>query len=144
MIPTRQTIFVATSANGRGNCMAACLASILEVPLKQVLDTASDAVRDDWYGNIQTWLGDRGFRLVVIEPTDPRLAGSYSIGVGPSPRGAFNHTVVCKSGVMVFDPHFSDDGVVQIDRQEILLLLTEAERALHARGALDPDPFPAG
>ena len=137
MTPVRQTIFVATSANKRGNCMGACMASILELPLGVLIDTTSDEIRDDWYGAIQRWLGDRGLKIVVMRPDDARLAGSYSIGIGPSPRGHFNHAVVCRNGVMVFDPHPSDDGVVRFQRHEMIVPLSFAERTLHAAEAVD-------
>ncbi len=141
MIPVRQTIFVATDPKGRGNCMAACLASLLEIPLHSAIDTTSDACRADWEGSIGRWLADRGLKLEDIWPDESEpaeLADAYSIGSGPSPRGPFWHAVVCKSGRMVFDPHPSDDGLVSLERHQRLAELTATEMQLHAIGALFP------
>jgi len=118
MIPVRQTRFVDTDEKGRGNCFSACLASILELPIESVIDSASDEVRqsDDWVGCINAWLEKyNNTKLsIVVDPESTKLKGIYSIGSGPSPRGNFQHSVVCKNGVMVFDPHPSDDGVTQL------------------------------
>lgn len=114
MIPIRQTLFVHTNPKGRGNCMSACIASILELPIDKVIDTTSDEIRSalDWAQCIEDWLEehDNLEMMMVIDPESPKLKGVYSIGCGPSPRGDFHHAVVCKNGVMVFDPHPSDDG----------------------------------
>jgi len=132
VIPVRQTIFVDTNPKKRGNCQSAAMASILELPLEQVLDTASDKVRTHgFWRSISDWLADHGFKLVHADPGDDCLVGAYSIGCGPSPRGDFWHAVVCKNGVMVFDPHPSDDGLVSIERHEMIVPMTEVERKLH-------------
>ena len=131
MKPVRQTIFAANDPRGRGNCMSACLASLLEIPLAKTIDTTSNAVWLSWTGSIRRWLTGRGFKLLWLEVDDPRLDGAYSIGFGDSLRGPHLHTVVCKSGRMVFDPHPSDDGVEEILRHQLLAPLTEAEQREH-------------
>lgn len=132
MTPVRQTIFVATNPKGRGNCQSAAMASILDLPLDQVIDTASDECRDGgFWKTIGDWLGDRGLKLVDVEPDDECLIGAYSIGCGPSPRGPFFHAVVCKNGRMVWDPHPSDDGLARIDSHDMIVPMTEVERKIH-------------
>lgn len=122
MTPQRQTIFVATNEKARGNCMSACIASILDLPLDQVIDTTSDEVRDaGFWEPIHDWLEDRGFEMHYVTHGSPMLVNQYSIGTGKSPRGNFNHAVVCKNGVMVFDPHPSDDGVVKLLSHNVIL-----------------------
>jgi hypothetical protein len=136
MTPQRQTVFVATNPQGRGNCQSAAMASVLDLPLAEVIDTASDEVRDGGFWKmIGLWLADRGLKMISVDPHDARLTGTYSIGTGPSPRGDFWHAVVCKNGVMVFDPHPSDDGVRSIERHDIIVPMTEAETKLHAAKA---------
>lgn len=122
MTPTRQTIFVADHPKGYGNCQSAAMASVLDLPLGEVIDTTSDEVRDaGFWPPIHDWLKTRGLKIVVVPPGDPRLQGSYSIGAGPSPRGPFYHAVVCKNGRMVFDPHPSDDGVIEIELHDLIV-----------------------
>jgi hypothetical protein len=121
MTPQRQTVFVATNEKGRGNCMSACIASILNLPIEEVIDTASDEVRDGGFWEpIYQWLQSRGFKALSVAPNSPLLNNKYSIGIGTSPRGKFNHSVVCKNGRMVFDPHPSDDGVVRMISHEVI------------------------
>ena len=133
MTPVRQTIFVADHPKGYGNCQSACLASILDLPLSDVIDTTSDEVRDNgFWGPIYDWLADHGLKVVHVGQNDPRLQGQYSIAAGPSPRGPFHHAIICKNGVMVWDPHPSDDGLLEIKMHDLLVPLTKVEKMLHA------------
>lgn len=136
MTPTRQTIFVADNPQGRGNCQSAAMASILDLPLSEVIDTASDECRAaGFWEAIARWLANRGLKIVRVFPgkegAQDRLRGIYSIGCGPSPRGPFWHAVVCKNGVMVFDPHPSDDGLLSIERHDLIVPMSDAEIRLH-------------
>ena len=122
MTPVRQTIFVADHPKGYGNCLSAAIASILDLPIGEVIDTTSDEVRDTgFWGPIYRWLAAHGWRVEHCGVGDQRLSGVYSIGYGPSPRGKFSHAVVCKNGVMVWDPHPSDDGVLRITHHDLLV-----------------------
>lgn len=134
MTPQRQTIFVATNPQGRGNCQSAAMASLLDLPLSEVIDTASDECRDKGFWNaVEDWLAARGLKLVHLFPDEglDALKGVYSIGCGPSPRGPFWHSVVCKNGIMVFDPHPSDDGLLSIERHDLIVPMSDAERKMH-------------
>lgn len=138
MTPQRQTVFVATNPDGWGNCQSAAMASLLDLPLDQVIDTADAAVREaGFWHSVGKWLADRGLKIVNVFPEDDLdcLKGKYSIGCGPSPRGPFWHSVVCKNGVMVFDPHPSDDGLLSIERHDLIVPMTEDEHKMH-RGAV--------
>lgn len=133
MTPQRQTIFVATNPKGRGNCQSAAMASLLDLPLEEVIDTASDECRDEgFWQSVGDWLAGRGLKIVHVFPDEgtDALKGVYSIGCGPSPRGPFWHSVVCKNGVMVFDPHPSDDGLVSIERHDLLVPMTDVEKKM--------------
>lgn len=132
MKPQRQTIFVADNPQGRGNCQSAAMAAILDLSLAEVIDTASDEVRNGgFWPPIYRWLADRGLKMISVQPKDPRLKGQYSIGVGPSPRGKFYHAVICKNGRMVFDPHPSDDGLKRIVRHDMIVPMTKVEIRMH-------------
>jgi hypothetical protein len=132
MTPQRQTVFVATNPKGWGNCQSAAMASVLDLPLDEVIDTASDEVRaGGFWEPIYEWLAGRGLQIVSVQPGDERLKDTYSIAAGPSPRGNFWHAVVCKNGVMVFDPHPSDDGLLEIKRHDMIVPMSEAETKMH-------------
>ena len=49
MKPVDQTLF----GEGRGNCLPACIASVLELPLEAV---PHFVLEDDWVGALQTFL----------------------------------------------------------------------------------------
>jgi hypothetical protein len=133
MTPQRQTLFVDTNPNGTGNCQSAAMASILDLPLSDVIDTASLEMRArGFWDSIDHWLGGRGLKLEHFVSGDERLKGEYSIGSGPSPRGKFWHAVVCKNGVMVFDPHPSDDGLVSLERHDMIVEMTDVEKKMFA------------
>lgn len=133
MTPVRQTIFVADHPNGWGNCMSAAIASILDRPLSEVIDTTDPAVRDaGFWKSIYRWFNDQGLKLVDYEPGAEELEGRYSIGTGQSPRGNFHHAVICKSGRVVWDPHPSDDGVTSLINHQVVEPMTDVEKRRHA------------
>lgn len=113
--------------NGRGDCMRACLASLLELPMEEVphlraiqMDTGT------WFGAFTTFLKKHGYEFQGTFYFNPyRPDGQWSelakrsLGVdgffmagGPSPRGAVGgHAVIIDSlGQIVHDPHPSRAG----------------------------------
>lgn len=116
MIPIDQTLFGPVV----GNCYSACLASLLEVPLKEVpnfaFDLKDDPGVDSWHRATTSWAKTRGFLLLTIAATDPGndpiASGEYGrdfyhiIG-GKARRGdkLVNHAVVGKGGKVAHDPN---------------------------------------
>lgn len=137
MKPVKQTKF----GFPYGNCMAACAASILEIPLEDVPDFTADydASSDDadqdrvfwqaWYA----WWRERGYHCVMlrgrgIEQDLTVIDGWEGMPVllgGKSPRGEWGHCVVGKMGRykphLVHDPHPDGTGLEQIE--DITLLI---------------------
>lgn len=99
MIPVDQTIF----DNKRGNCWAACVASIFEVPLESVpWPNGND---DDFWPTYHSWLNERNATVVSLTRGEwiPR---GYVIGSVMSPRfEGTHHAVVVHEGRIVHDPH---------------------------------------
>lgn len=102
-----------------GNCFAACMASILEIPLHVVPELAAD----DQTERAQRFLEDFGLYYVQVDPDDPVLETAFSHGdvfhtiEGTSPRGG-QHAVVGLNGEMIHDPHPQDGtgrGLVSVD-----------------------------
>lgn len=114
MTPVQQTVFVDENSSV-GNCMSACLASILDIPLSEVIDTANPEIRaNGFWTAIHDWLGDKGLRMRQVSPHDVFLNGRYSIATGPSPRGNFHHAVIYFGNQLNFDPHPSNAGLVRV------------------------------
>ena len=112
MRETEQTIF----EKGKGNCFAACVASILEVPVSEVIHFP-DGECAEWRDIVNDWLFARGlFFLDISLPGDMRDSvvkyWGHHIIMGESPRdGDVMHAVVGYKGDIVFDPHPSRDGL---------------------------------
>lgn len=116
MKPIHQTIF-GNGENGtpRGNCFAACIASILELSLDEVPNFC--ARHADWREAANLWLSDRGLFYVDVNlPGDLRdehvRFWGYHVISGVSPRN-IRHSVVGFGGSMVFDPHPSGAGLLE-------------------------------
>jgi len=97
MIPVNQTVLT----EGDGNCVAACVASILELGIDEVpnfiMDEAQPYSWDVW---LTKWCAAHG---VNARWTRQRPYG-LSIGLGTSWRGT-DHAVVMKDGRTVHDPN---------------------------------------
>jgi hypothetical protein len=71
MIPVTQTKVVVKNSSGdtvvRGNCFAAVVASLLEVPITEVpnVEVLFDVDGVSWYGVMDAWIKSKGFDLVT-------------------------------------------------------------------------------
>ena len=112
MIGVKQTIL--TKEEG-GNCFAACLASILEVPLEAVPNPALEWRKDDERATergwevVQQFLAGLGMTILAYGDEEElagwRPPGFWIAGV-PSPRlEGETHAVVYEGGTPVWDPH---------------------------------------
>ena len=139
VIPVDQTIF----DNKKGNCFAACVASILEVPLVDVPNFC--ALKGDWYSPTQDWLvANHGMSLVNLKVENwaggenwaeifDYLRGCYCILNGKSPRGEWEHSVIVRNGEIVHDPHPSKDGLADYDYRSVDVLVVTTPRAIGIR-----------
>lgn len=135
MIPIMQTR-VGDNPDAPGNCFAACLASILEVPLSEIPDELEsiDKVKaegrwtgikeDDWSRAWSEWwilVSDWLFLKFGLGIQDVQYSSGtggliqddefYCILGGTSPRG-LSHAVVAKGPNIVHDPHPEGGGLV--------------------------------
>ena len=116
MIKTDQTIFDL----GKGNCFAACVASILEIPITEVRHF-TDGESLHWREEINEWLAERGLFFIDVSLNGDirdelvRFWG-YHLILGESPRrGDIRHAVVGYKGEIVHDPHPSRAGLAGED-----------------------------
>lgn len=105
-----------------GNCLAAALASVLELELRDVPDFCTDDDDDsEWFDRMQEWLAKRGLCVVhlnleasgALPPMPGMIDGTWCIVGGRSPRGDWDHSVVGRYRLvqgghaieLVHDPH---------------------------------------
>ena len=100
MTPILQTKF-----GNDGNCLAACIASLLEIDIDSVPNPHSE----NWQNELNEWLVENhGIYILTVgffdkEIVPVALLSGYIIGVGLS----FNnrkHAVLCRNGKVVHDP----------------------------------------
>lgn len=108
MIPVYQTQF----GSPKGNCFMACIASILEIPLRECPDLSADSVTD-WNETTDKWLAARGLKRIEHEADDAPPEG-YALANGPSTRGLL-HSCVAWNGKIIHDPHPSGEGLLAIE-----------------------------
>lgn len=113
---------------GKGDCMTAALASLLELPYEQVPYFLGYG-QETWFVEFCKFLKSQGYEFMGGYSTNepPLLLGpellARSKGLnglymasGPSPRFKCSHAVVIDSdGKLVHDPHPSHEGVPSIN-----------------------------
>lgn len=115
MKPVMQSKLYAQDAIHNGNCYAACLASLLDLPLWMVPPFEDMFGRSDWHDRTQEWL-ERLFklRLVRSEGHPVEMLPEYYIASGLSPRGV-RHSVLYRAGQIAHDPHPSGAGISAVE-----------------------------
>jgi len=120
MKPVKQTKLYSADGIHNGNCLAACVASLLELPLWMVPPFEDMFGRGDHTSRMIEWL-NRMFSLELIwedgHPVDE--LPEFYIAIGKSPRGV-HHAVIYSKGEMVHDPHFSDAGIASVESVKYL------------------------
>lgn len=123
-----------------GNCLQACLASLLELPLDDVPNFCSPDLGpvEKWSLRMQSWLAEvHGLGWIPVLPSDQGEATypegtvigyprGLSIKTGKSPRGDFQHSCVARDGEIVHDPYPGGGGVLPPCSYDILYLLDPA------------------
>lgn len=99
----------------RGNCLQASMASALDLDLDAVPHFAAFA---SWSEAARLWLHGRGLDWHGVYG----IPVGRSIIVGPGPRGR-EHAVVGEDGEIVWDPHPSRTGLLEIRRSYLLVPL---------------------
>lgn len=124
MKPIDQTKLHNPEDGVNGNCMAASLASILELPLSEV-PKFEDMGESKWWIALRRWLKRLGFHLLAWDKEF--YMPVYFIAGGPSPRGV-EHSVVYRGTKMVHDPHPSRAGLVEITSVWALLPIDPVQK----------------
>lgn len=110
-----------TRTGENGNCFAACLASIFDLPMESIPDF--EVTEPGWLGRVAEFLELLDLYYVQVDTDDAMLAEmfrygrTYTLMIGVSPRGGL-HAVVALNGEMVHDPHPQDGtgrGLVKVE-----------------------------
>ena len=111
MKPIDQTIF----GLPLGNCLQACLASILELPLETVPNFNEEG--EMWFPRCCEWAMRHGFSVIDIDVKGldewPWGCHGYWIASGPADRGIL-HCCVYDGSELAHDPHPSRSGLHEI------------------------------
>jgi hypothetical protein len=100
MIPVTQT----TLSSENGNCWAACVASIFEMPIDSVVDIFA-VPETHWTLAVDEWLGRANLAMVRV-PHGADIPNGLSILSCPSVKfPGCTHAVVCLDGGVVWDPN---------------------------------------
>lgn len=102
MTPVMQTRF----GRGEGNCLNACVASVLDLPL-------GEGGVPEGNKELRVWLAGRDLGIVWVEGQNGRFGavtvagcGAYYLAAGTSPRDPeVDHAIVMCDGREVHDPH---------------------------------------
>ena len=101
MVPVEQTVF----GPRHGNCFAACLASILELPIDQVPDFITTFEGHTWLPMLLDWLNKFGLSAVFLAySSEVNAPSGYAILSAWNLRSNCKHAVVVKDGAIVWDP----------------------------------------
>ena len=105
MKPVMQTIFPSDDNPLRGNCFAACIASLLEMSLEDVPHLTE---HDDWRERTNDWLGGLGLGMVEVflDTTEAALhalpSEMWVIVSGPAtPLHQIGSVILCGSGALL-------------------------------------------
>ena len=98
-----------------GNCYAACLASMLDLPLWMVPPFEDMFASHAWHNRTTDWLARMfNLQMVQLEGHQVDALPEFYIATGPSQRGV-HHSTIYRSGDLMHDPHPSGSGIVSVD-----------------------------
>ena len=120
----------------KGNCWAACVASVLEVELECVPaveftrlygeEDGEGADVDVFWDTWDAWLAERNIaRARIALPNGCDLPKGYLIVAGKGPRG-MKHCVVYHNGQLAHDPYPGGAGVERVTEANMLYPLDPA------------------
>lgn len=104
------------------NCVQACVASILGLPLSEVPDFYVEAPEPaDFWELFEQFLASKGFYALLDAKKDQRMQLEVLyLASGTSPRG-LKHMTIYYDGKLVHDPHESNEGIQRVESAYILI-----------------------
>lgn len=126
MTPVKQNVLYSKEGIGNGNCLAASLASMLDIPLWMVPPFEQMFGRTDWQTRINQWLKKLGYEYVYHDGHPVEELPEFYIASGRSPRGVY-HACVYRKGALIHDPHYSDAGIDKVEYCHTLESINDKE-----------------
>lgn len=115
MTPVKQSKLFCEDGIHNGNCYAACLASMLDLPLWMVPPFEDMFARHVWRARSSDWLSHMfGLQMVRFEGHPVERLPEFYIANGPSSRGV-HHSTIYRAGRLVHDPHPSSEGINEVE-----------------------------
>lgn len=137
MKPVTQTI----TDSGKGNCMSACLASLLELDINEVPNFVAEN-GDEWLVACNMWLSDRGLTLIMMKAGGEIYGGRFPFIVScASPRSTvekpLRHAVVMSHGPhggleVLHDPYPGSECVTGYEEWFFVYILVPQTETLPA------------
>ncbi|MGC1550829.1 MAG: hypothetical protein WA777_20090 [Rhodanobacter sp.] len=124
MRPVKQDRLYSDEGIGNGNCLAACYASLLDMPLWMVPPFDQMFGRGDWAIRRDQWLERLGYELEWLEGHQVEKLPEFYIASGMSARGVL-HAVIYSAGELLHDPHFSGLGIETVKDTYHLVRITK-------------------
>lgn len=145
MTPVYQNKFVAI--HGTGDCFNACVASILDLPLRQVSDIKPSDT-GDWHARWKVWFAKRGLKLEVYFPDEVEalslrytITSVYTNRVFPEGHRfagkKIPHSVIMFNGKLLHDPFPMGDEIREIRYHSCVEPMNEDEKKLHELSMVD-------
>lgn len=125
MIPVYQDRFPSKDGKKTGNSFIACLASLLEMPLRGIPQPAPGSNRAAVSQTLVDMLYDAG---VVLESFGKSIPDGYAIRSGYTVAGV-PHSVITLQGQVIHDPHPLGLPLVRIEENWAVVKLDEAYHA---------------
>jgi len=122
---------------GKGNCLQAALASVLELPLDEVPHSVVWP-DEEWFERLNAWLSQRlGLVLISVSAEGWKIPESiFHIISGSTPGTGVAHAVVGRGGQIVHDPHEAKPGLVPEGR--LFWLFVRVDPAVDAASPSTP------
>jgi hypothetical protein len=128
MTPVKQSIIYNDQTIGNGDCLTACYASLLDLPLWAVPPFHQMYGRPDYEVRVKWWLKNvmKLEHVAIYGVGDPDVMfesekealltlPEFYIACGPTVRGG-GHACIYSKGEMIHDPHASDAGLLKVDK----------------------------
>lgn len=124
MKPVFQTQFLGRKGPGAGNCHAACLASVLELPLDEVPNFQEITDDDACWRAEEDWLKAKGFFSLSTDPlAELDSYAGWHIAMGPNARNGTMHSCVYYGTELRHDPNPEGGGLAEVTYRYFLIPL---------------------
>lgn len=106
----------------KGTCLAACLAMVIGCEESEVPTRYLEVAESRWWMTLEEDLAAMGWTIRYVPDPEASEPRGWHIVNGPSPRGV-SHSCLGYRGTLIWDPHPSRSGLIQVDSYYVLVPL---------------------